>query len=57
MKIYFAGSIRGGREDAALYFDYISPMVYPSHYGTGHFGLKSPVNNPYLVGVHTEEGV
>jgi Nucleoside 2-deoxyribosyltransferase. len=31
MKIYFAGSIRGGREDAALYFEIVSSLA---RYGT-----------------------
>lgn len=26
--------------------DYISPMVYPSHYNTGEYGIKSPESNP-----------
>jgi len=29
------------------YVDVISPMVYPSHYSTGWFGLKVPDANPY----------
>lgn len=28
-------------EDAAPYFDYIAPMVYPSHYPVGFMGYKS----------------
>jgi hypothetical protein len=35
--------------DAAPYFDYISPMVYPSHYPTGYLGLKNPAAHPYTV--------
>ncbi|MFC5651495.1 putative glycoside hydrolase [Paenibacillus solisilvae] len=27
--------------------DVISPMVYPSHYSTGWFGVKDPDKNPY----------
>ncbi|NBD26039.1 putative glycoside hydrolase [Paenibacillus glycinis] len=27
--------------------DVISPMIYPSHYGTGWFGVKDPDTNPY----------
>jgi hypothetical protein len=34
-------------EDAALYFDYISPMVYPSHYPTGFNGYKNVNEHPY----------
>jgi len=29
------------------YVDVISPMMYPSHYAPGEFGLKSPNNSPY----------
>ncbi len=36
-------------EDALPYFDYISPMVYPSHFGTGYIGLKKPAEHPYEV--------
>ena len=28
--------------------DYISPMMYPSHYAKGEYGLKSPNRQPYL---------
>ncbi len=36
-------------EDAAPYFDYIAPMVYPSHFAAGFEGLKNPAANPYEV--------
>ncbi len=36
-------------EDAFLYFDYISPMVYPSHYQTKFLGYKNPAQYPYEV--------
>jgi len=29
--------------------DYISPMVYPSHYSKGIYGIKHPDLNPYQV--------
>lgn len=29
------------------YTDYIAPMVYPSHWGPGEYGIASPVNDPY----------
>ncbi len=35
--------------DTLPYFDYLSPMIYPSHYGEGHFGIPSPINSPYLL--------
>jgi len=31
------------------YFDYLSPMVYPSHYPAGHAGYKNPSQYPYEV--------
>jgi hypothetical protein len=36
-------------ERALPYFDYIDPMVYPSHYPTGFIGLKDPNTDPYAV--------
>lgn len=36
-------------EKAFPYFDYLAPMVYPSHYPTGHAGYKNPSNYPYEV--------
>jgi len=35
--------------DAAPYFDFISPMVYPSHYPSGFLGLASPAAHPYEI--------
>ncbi len=34
-------------EDAAAHFDYIAPMVYPSHYPPGFNGWKNPNEHPY----------
>jgi len=34
-------------EDAFLYFDYISPMIYPSHYIDGFLGFENPAEHPY----------
>jgi hypothetical protein len=34
-------------EDVAALVDYVSPMIYPSHYGPGHFGLANPNAAPY----------
>lgn len=31
------------------YFDYVSPMVYPSHYISGNFGFENPAEYPYEV--------
>ena len=36
-------------EYAAPYFDYIAPMVYPSHYPSGFIGLANPAAHPYEV--------
>jgi hypothetical protein len=34
-------------ENALPYFDYLSPMVYPSHYPIGFNGWKNPNAHPY----------
>lgn len=36
-------------EEAARHFDYISPMVYPSHYPPGFQGFKNPAEHPYEI--------
>ncbi len=36
-------------EDAYAYFDYVSPMVYPSHYTNGFLNYKNPAQYPYEV--------
>lgn len=36
-------------EYALANFDYVAPMVYPSHYPVGFFGLGDPNLNPYAV--------
>ncbi|OGZ70608.1 MAG: hypothetical protein A2904_02020 [Candidatus Staskawiczbacteria bacterium RIFCSPLOWO2_01_FULL_33_9] len=36
-------------EDSFEYFDYISPMVYPSHYRNGFRGYSNPAQYPYEV--------
>ena len=36
-------------EKALPYFDYLSPMVYPSHYPHGFKGLGNPNHHPYEV--------
>ncbi|MFH2018755.1 MAG: putative glycoside hydrolase [bacterium] len=35
--------------DAVDNFDYICPMMYPSHYPSGHLGLKNPADYPATV--------
>ncbi|MDA1334536.1 MAG: hypothetical protein O2794_00775 [bacterium] len=39
-------------EKAAPYFDYIAPMVYPSHYADGFQGYDKPGKYPYEI-IHT----
>lgn len=36
-------------ENALPYFDYVSPMVYPSHYPATWGGFKKPAEKPYEV--------
>lgn len=31
----------------AKHSDYIAPMVYPSHWGPGEYGVPDPINQPY----------
>ncbi|MGL5437731.1 MAG: putative glycoside hydrolase [Lachnospiraceae bacterium] len=33
--------------DMAKHLDYISPMIYPSHYADGNFGIEHPDTEPY----------
>lgn len=51
------GTIIGSKVDAEIvgqdyakmaeYLDYICPMIYPSHYGEGSFGIAYPDTKPY----------
>ena len=34
-------------EEMARHLDYICPMIYPSHYGDGNFGIEHPDTQPY----------
>jgi len=36
-------------EHAFPYFDYVSPMVYPSHFAPGFKGLERPDEHPYEI--------
>jgi len=36
-------------ENATPYFDYVCPMVYPSHYPDGYLGYNNPADHPYEV--------
>lgn len=33
--------------EMAKHLDYICPMIYPSHYSTGNFGIEHPDTQPY----------
>jgi len=35
--------------DAVKYFDYVCPMVYPSHYPAGYMNFPNPADYPYEV--------
>lgn len=43
-------------EDAYRYFDYVAPMVYPSHYAAGFIGYHNPAAYPYEVVKYSLEG-
>lgn len=36
-------------EDALIYFDFVAPMVYPSHYPKNFSGYSNPAANPYEI--------
>lgn len=36
-------------QDVADYVDYVCPMIYPSHFPSGHLGLKNPADHPYRI--------
>ena len=36
-------------EDGYANFDFVSPMIYPSHYASGFLGYKNPASVPYEV--------
>lgn len=51
-------SIGQVQERAAPYFDFVAPMVYPSHYPSGFIGLADPNDYPYrVVNYAMQEGV
>jgi hypothetical protein len=45
-------SIGQVQERAAPYFDFLAPMVYPSHYPQDYLGLGNPNNHPYEIVYH-----
>lgn len=45
-------------EDGYEYFDYVCPMVYPSHYASGFSGYPIPSEHPYeVVEISMKEGL
>lgn len=42
-------SIGQVQDRAAPYFDFVAPMVYPSHYPNNAFGLGNPNHHPYEI--------
>lgn len=42
-----AGSVGQIYGEMAKHLDYISPMIYPSHYGDGNYGIDHPDIHPY----------
>lgn len=45
-------SIGQVQDRAAPYFDFIAPMVYPSHYPNNYLGLGNPNDHPYQIVFH-----
>lgn len=43
-------------EDGFEFFDYICPMIYPSHYPDGFIGFANPAEHPYAVIKEAMEG-
>jgi len=43
-------------EDAYAYFDFVCPMVYPSHYAPNFLGYKNPAQYPYEVVGYSMKG-
>jgi hypothetical protein len=42
-------------EDAYASFDYVAPMIYPSHFGKGFIGYQNPAQYPYEVVAYAME--
>ena len=45
----FDGGIGQNLETIIEHVDFLSPMIYPSHYSKGSFGYQNPNRNPYGV--------
>ncbi|MDF2905976.1 MAG: putative rane protein [Herbinix sp.] len=44
-----AGLVGQNYVEMAKYLDYICPMIYPSHYGEGNYGIKYPDLEPFNI--------
>ena len=44
-----AGLVGQNYVEMAKYLDYISPMIYPSHFGDGNYGVEHPDLEPYKI--------
>jgi hypothetical protein len=42
--------------DALTYFDYVAPMVYPSHFYTGTAGFQNPADHPGAIITYSMKG-
>lgn len=42
--------------DALLHFDFVAPMVYPSHYPKGFLGYPNPASKPYEIIKYAMDG-
>ncbi len=52
------GGIGQNLETIIKYVDFISPMIYPSHYSDGSFGYTNPNNHPYeIVSAALDDGI
>lgn len=44
-----AGLVGQNYVEMSKYLDYISPMIYPSHFGEGNYGIEYPDLEPYNI--------
>lgn len=44
-----AGLVGQNYVEMAKHLDYICPMIYPSHFGEGNYGIKYPDQEPYNI--------
>jgi hypothetical protein len=44
-----AGLVGQNYVEMSKYLDYICPMIYPSHFGEGNYGIQYPDTEPFLI--------